>query len=311
MSAPKIADTSSAPAPAPVQPTSATPAAVSTETQATETTPKPTSPETIKGLTPNQIVEELKKSGYFDSLRRQLFEAFTAPPAPVQSAAQPAPAVAPSASPSQPETRYQNNAQTQSSLPSTSATIHAVPINATDAAATAKPAATEAPQPSNAETSSTPAMNIGSKSAFTSFLATPLRHQVEKEHDRLRFLDPRGQQDNLLKLLESDPVDYPQRETLGEGTIYDLLIHSLLTSRGTGNGSGTNSILTAEGKLGKQMRQKIGEVVAEMSKAKDDAEDEEEDDEEDGEDEETENVGEAKAHPSQSTEPPISKMEQD
>ncbi|KAJ1028235.1 hypothetical protein NDA13_003679 [Ustilago tritici] len=311
MSAPKIADTPSAPAPAPVQLTSATPAAVSTETQSTETTPKPTSPETIKGLTPDQIVEELKKSGYFDSLRRQLFEAFTAPPASAQSAAPPAPAVAPSTSPSQPETRYQNNAQTQSSLPSTSATTHAVPINATDAAVTAKPAATEAPQPGNAETSSTPAMNIGSKSAFTSFLATPLRHQVEKEHDRLRFLDPRGQQDDLLKLLESDPVDYPQRETLGQGTIYDLLIHSLLTSRGTGNGSGTNRILTAEGKLGKEMRQKIGEIVAEMSKAKDDAEDEEEDDEEDGEDEETENAGEAKAQPSQSTESPISKMEED
>ncbi len=52
---------------------------------------------------------------------------------------------------------------------------------------------------------------------------------MEIEHDSLRFLDARGQQDKLLKLLESEAVDHPQsEEEEGEGTLYDWLIRHIV-----------------------------------------------------------------------------------
>ena len=197
------------------------PASASVPIGASTTTPaagteaiKPTS-EAVTGLTPEQVLQELKKSGYVDQLRRQMFDAFVAAGKPTA----PTPAASSSAS-TEPTSGLANGAPADAQVSSTASATPVTPITTADATMTDVPSASAAP-PSNQPTAQVstqiapnPSFDVSSKPAFLSSLSTPLRQQVEKEHDQLRFLDPRGQQDRLLKLLEFEPINHPLRETL-------------------------------------------------------------------------------------------------
>lgn len=111
---------------------------------------------------------------------------------------------------------------------------------------------------------------------------------METEHDSLRFLDARGQQDKLLKLLESEAVDHAQREQEGEGTLYDWLVRHIVIGNGKET-EGTAGLIGKEGKVGKEVWGRVEDVIREMlnpgAAEKDDDDGEEEEEEGEGEDE--------------------------
>lgn len=106
-------------------------------------------------------------------------------------------------------------------------------------------------------------MDVSSKAAFLTSLSPALRQQVEKEHAQLRFLDARGQQDKLLKLLESEPIaDAHTDDTLGDGaTLYDLVIRHIVTPDGT---DATAGMLHKQGSIGKEANARIAEVINDL-----------------------------------------------
>lgn len=243
------------------------------------------SAEVVTGLTPDQVLQELKKSGYVDQLRRAMFEAFTASAA----AAVPAPALASaaktphaSASASQPATCGADSTPSIAASPASVVT----PTIASPASTSLTSPATSAP-PNPTPTSATP-FDVSSKATFLTTLAKPLRHHVETEHDSLRFLDARGQQDKLLKLLESEAVDHAQREQEGEGTLYDWLVRHIVIGNGKET-EGTAGLIGKEGKVGKEVWGRVEDVIRETlnpgAAEKDDDDGEEEEEEGEGEDE--------------------------
>ncbi|CDW98604.1 hypothetical protein [Sporisorium scitamineum] len=233
--------------------------------------------EAITGLTPEQVLQELKNNGYVDQLRRQMFDAFTASSSTTVRSA--APSISTTA------TDVQVVAPASQAAPSAS-TASAPTVSTTSTATDAAPS-TPALSITPASTSTNPPpLDIGTKPSFLNFLSTPLRQQVEKEHGNLRDADTRGQQDLLLKLLESANVDHPHRDALGDATLYDLLVRHIVMADPVSGVSGTAGILDKQqGRVGKEAMAKITETINEMlhPSAKD-AEDEDEDDDEDEED---------------------------
>ena len=218
----------------------------------------------VTGLTPEQVLQELKKSGYVDQLRRQMFDAFTASASTSTASASAAAAAAADVFSSQaatsasthvpsyvtPMTNDAASPPTTTSVPST--TNHALPPST---APTTTPAAAAA-------AAATP-LNIAPKPAFLSFLSTPLRTAVENDHANLRSSDQRGQHDTLLKALESDPVAHPDREILGEATVYDLLVRHLVS--GQPAGGATAGLLAREGRIGRDACARIAELIDDMA----------------------------------------------
>lgn len=239
--------------------------------------------EAITGLTPEQVLQELKKSGYVDQLRRQMFDAFTAASsvaagsgAAAASSGVTASGVAGAGPTSQ--------ADPSAALP-TSTSVSSVPAVST---------AADAPLPStpaaSTSTNDPTPLDIGTKPTFLAFLATPLRQQLEKEHGNLRNADARGQQDQLLKLLESEHVAHPQQNVLGDATLYDLLVRHIVVKDDAARGAeGTAGMLDREsGSVGKEAWSRIGDVVDELvnpsAKDGEDDDDDDDDDEDDDDD---------------------------
>ncbi|CBQ70911.1 conserved hypothetical protein [Sporisorium reilianum SRZ2] len=257
---------------------SPTPASDQPPTNAGSHAQKPAS-EAITGLTPQQVLHELRNSGYIDQLRRQMFDAFTASSS---SAVRGGAAASGSAAAAD----AQAVASASQAAPSSSAdpAIDAsVPFTTA-----ALPTPIDAAQPTPAVPTPTPSatapLDIGTKPSFLSFLATPLRHQLEQQHGNLRNADTRGQQDQLLQLLESEPVDHAHRDALGDATLYDLLKRHIVVSDG---GTGTAGMLDREGgSVGSEAMARIEETIRELlhPSAKD-GEDEDEDEEEEEEEE--------------------------
>ncbi|GAC72303.1 hypothetical protein PANT_7d00038 [Moesziomyces antarcticus T-34] len=244
----------------------------------------PPSRQAVTGLTPEQVLQELRNSGYIDQLRRQMIEAFNAAgPASARppNAASPSAAVQPaSADPS----------KSDSTQPTSISAVQAESASAPTISASTATASSSMPAPSAAFLPSAPkaGMELGSKAAFLATLAEPLKQQVEKEHDRLRFLAPREQQDKLLQLLESEPVAHPQRESHGEASLFDLLVRHIVA--GAAEPDATAGVLSPDGRLGKQAAGRIAETIAELlhpaSKDADEADDDEDDADDDVDDEE-------------------------
>lgn len=226
------------------------------------------------GLTPDQVFQEFKKSGFLDQLRRQMFDAYVSSALPASH-----PPAAPSSSASVP------------SIPAES------PVNATDTVApaadpptisTSSEAPLPGPQPPTLATAhtATPAANaqppsaLSSKQALTSYLDTILRPQLEKEHDRLRFQDPRNQLDTLLKFLDSDPVAAAQHGGQ-EATLYEQLTAHVAKDAPNPQEAATKGMLNKEGRVGKEVSQRIAELITDLrnpgAKAGDDDEDDEDD----------------------------------
>ncbi|TKY87678.1 hypothetical protein EX895_003259 [Sporisorium graminicola] len=244
--------------------------------------------EKITGLTPEQVMQELKKSGYVDQLRRQMIDAFTASSSASSATTRNAPT-----SSSATAAGAQAATPASQSAPSASLTAPTTEVSATASAAgasppTPTPAPTSAPSPTTTTTTLTP-LDIGTKPAFLSFLSTPLRQQVERQHGNLRNADTRGQQDQLLKLLDSEPVEHPHRDALGDATLYDLLIRHIVTADAPTSSPGTGGMLDkTKGRVGTEAFAKIRETINEMlnPSAKDAEDDEEEDDDEDDDNDE-------------------------
>lgn len=248
----------------------------STQAAAESSSVQPTKPVSarITGLKPEQVLQELKKSGYVDQLRRQMFDAFTAVQAPVPAPSQTTTSQASAGTTSEPISIAPTAITTTSHSATPSASTPQLDPSTVAAAAPATTGATPS-------ATSAPTLDLGSKPSFLSFLSVPLRHQVEEEHDNLRLLDPRGQQDKLLKLLESDPVDYPGRDSLGDATLYDLLIRHIVTPSPISN-TATQGMLGKEGQIGRDATGRIAHTIAEMlNPTRKEGEDGEEDDEDD------------------------------
>ncbi|SPO25230.1 uncharacterized protein UTRI_02656_B [Ustilago trichophora] len=250
--------------------------------------------EPITGLTPQQVFQELQKCGYIDQLRRQMFDAFNASPAPKSQAA--IVATVSKAAPANSDAQGALSTAQQSSVGSVSGVSSTQSTNSITTASTLEPTPTLATAPATDSTSASDpkiTLDIGNKTSFLNYLSSgPLRYQVEKEHDSLRLDDARGQQSKLLKLLESENVDYPGAVEEGDATLYDLLVRHIVTDKHVVQG-GTQGLLSRDGSLGRDVLRRIGETVGEMMKP--DGKDDEAEDEEDDEDDEVGEEDEAGA----------------
>ncbi|SPO44580.1 uncharacterized protein PSANT_02265 [Moesziomyces antarcticus] len=257
-------------------------------------------PPAVTGLTPEQVLQELRNSGYIDQLRRQMIEAFNAtgpaparPPNAASSSAAPQPASADAGKPDDVQPASISAAQSE---------LASAPIASTSTAppSSSMPAPSAAGLPSASKTG----LDLGSKAAFLATLSEPLKQQVEKEHHRLRFLAPREQQDKLLQLLESEPVAHPQRESHGEASLFDLLVRHIVADATAPDA--TAGVLSPNGRLGRQAAGRIAETIAELlhpaSKDADEVDDDEEDADDDGDDEDdAEQIGMLTSKPSEPT----------
>ncbi|SNX83684.1 uncharacterized protein MEPE_02391 [Melanopsichium pennsylvanicum] len=256
---------------------------------------------TVTGLTPDQVLQELKKSGYVDQLRRQMLDTFftatpSAPPVPVISAPTPSTTLTASSMTSSTPINAQQSVSSATlsnpSLRDTAATAHTLTPTAFS-----QPALFSTHSTSSLEVATTHQnMNLGSKITFLQFLSGPLRKLVEQQHDSLRIEERRGQQNNLLKLLETEPVDYASRDTSGEASVYDLLIRHIVTSStfsfsestskaSDGHVGFTTGMLAKNGKFGTEMQKKITDTIKDLLNptSKDDQDERDDDDDDDDE----------------------------
>lgn len=271
--------------------------------QPASTTDTKSSSDGVTGLTPEQVFQELKKSGYVDQLRRQMFDAFTAASTPPKNN----PATASSPTLTAPNgSQAAVSASTSASQPiaaptssDASSSGNAGPTSApTSTAEASAPSAADAKAQSASGTQQT--VDVGSKAAFLQFLAAPLRYHVEKEHDTLRFEDQRGQQNKLLKLLESDHVSYAGGAEHGDATLYDLLVRHIVAASptSTSTATGTAGMLAKDGTVGKEGYGRIADTINEMlHPAGKDGEEEDDDDDEDADEDEAEGGAELNPQP--------------
>lgn len=264
--------TSSTTSDAPTNSLENAPATSAAPTSTPEATSHPPSAEPITGLTPEQVLQELQKSGYVDELRRQMYDAFCSPPA---SAAAPAVASITSDGPSSvvPAGLAVVSNSIATAVPSSSGL--AAPPLSSEAHAPLDPAAAASQ------------LDIGTRPALLAFLAAPLRAHLERQHGTLRLAGMRDQTTTLMQLLESEPVDYPGRQQLGEATVYDLLLrHVVQASTGieAGKGQGgTAGMLDRNGRFGNEAQARIRDTIAELMNPSAKVDDEDDDEDEEGE----------------------------
>ncbi|PWY99079.1 hypothetical protein BCV70DRAFT_123632 [Testicularia cyperi] len=266
------------------------------------TTIKTTEPTKVTGVSPEKILEEFKKSGYFDQLRRQMFDAFVAAQGIPSNAVNAksgtdsqASATATSASASQSDPSRSSQHISASEQPSPNAPVtsaNTVASNLTEAppafGANSAPAMTV---PGNGIVSNQ-AAGLGDKRSFLNTLDGVIRQRLEQDRTNLRFLDQRNQLDNLLKYLDSDPAfsstGTASADDGGTGTLFELLTSHIVKSAKDPN-QNTSGLLSRDGRIGLETNAKIKALVADLvnptRKATDGAEEDEEDEEEDAEDE--------------------------
>lgn len=240
----------------------------------------------VTGLTPEQVLQELKRSGYVDQLRRRMYDAFVAT------------TVSGNGVPSSTSAQAVDGGAQKSSIPPplASATALASSVSVSAEALELKPSNLVAnsttvppPMPNNTPSASATTPDLDTKPRFLTYLSTLLTEHIVRDHSNLRMSDSRGQQDSLLKRLESDPVDHAHRDALGEATVYDLLVKHIVAADKQTGALATKAMLDAHnGWVGKEVTGRIREVIREMvhPSAKDgDEEDEEEEDDDDDQDE--------------------------
>lgn len=247
---------------------------------------------TSTGLTPEQVFQEIKKSGFLDQLRRQMFDAY------VSSVAPAAPSVEPTSPPvSDTATRALNDAA-HTPLPGADSTKMpsdtSTPATATriDASATTfPPPASQGRAPTDGTHTH---LDLGSKQALTTFLDTVLRPQLEKEHDRLRFQDARNQLDTLLKFLDSDPVAPPATNANDpQATLYEQLTAHIAKSAPPDQTSTTKGMLHKQGRLGMQVSARIAELVADLGQPETQTVNEDNDNDDDDDDDDDNDEGQS------------------
>uniref|UniRef100_V5E656 Uncharacterized protein n=2 Tax=Kalmanozyma brasiliensis (strain GHG001) TaxID=1365824 RepID=V5E656_KALBG len=84
-----------------------------------------------------------------------------------------------------------------------------------------------------------------------------------------------------MQLLESEPVDHPQRAELGEASVYDLLLRHVVMPPTAGEG-GTAGMLDRNGRFGCEAQARINETIAELMHPTAKVDDEDDDEDEEG-----------------------------
>lgn len=265
---------------------SGVPSTVTTDADVTVTEKVPAFDSALTGLTPDQVMQELKENGYVDQLRRRMYDAFLASekasigPTAVAGVAHPTSVVSGSTVPSTAPSTNNSSAPIDSQpRPTLIPSIAAPPITTTTSQAT---------------TSSSP-LDIGTKPSFLTHLSILLSDHITSDHSNLRLLLPREQQNSLLNSLDSATVHHPQRNTIGDATIYELLVRHVVAGKDAMIGEeGTGGMLDKdEGWVGKEANGRVKQVIREMMarasmKGEDDEEEGDEDEDSDEEDEDGE-----------------------
>ncbi|KAJ9478616.1 hypothetical protein PHBOTO_002119 [Pseudozyma hubeiensis] len=255
----------------------------------------------VTGLTPDQVMQELKENGYVDQLRRRMYDAFLA-----------------SEKPSTGPTAVADPAHTTGGVPGSSISTAAPSTTSTSTTIDSQPTPTLTPSTADSQTTATTtsqanttssSLDIGTKPTFLARLSTLLSDHITSDHSNLRLLHPRDQQISLLNSLETNHVHHPNRNTFGDATIYELLVKHVVSTKDGMREEGTGGMLDRDqGWVGKEANRKVKEVIREMmarASAKDGDEEEGDEDEDEDEDEGDED-GEERQGADTATQPPHS-----